>query len=124
MSEIDLTIQKALERIVTALVSDADEDLSRLDMLEEAVSYAAIALGMSPPDHKALREQLDTVAVQVIADKLDADNLQLYQALLKDAEDDHVASVFATRDAKLSSKVAKVMEEHVKRADSTDYSVN
>lgn len=122
-------IEKALERLITAIISDSDTELSRIEMLEEAVSYAAIALGMSPPDAKALREQLDTVAVQVIADKILMEDLKIYQVILTEEKDEHIASVFATTDATMSNKIASLLGEQEKDNKKkpkkpVDYSIN
>jgi tRNA A22 N-methylase len=123
----DASIIKALERLVTSLISEADPDLSRLDMVEEAISYAALILGMSPPDHKALREQLDTVAVQLITDKVERENIKIYQVAVTCEHDHHVASVFATTDdflaSELSRSVDKIVDNKSKKT-AQDFSIN
>lgn len=124
----DTTVQKALERLVTSLISDVDSDLNRLDMVEEALSYAALALGMSPPDQKSLREQLDTVAVQLLTDKVERENLKVYQVAVTCEQDDHIASVFATADTALAADLSGVIERHAsnsaRKKHSQDFSVN
>lgn len=121
----EAALLKALERLVTAILSEADPDLSRLDMVEEAISYAALMLGMSPPDQKALRDQLDTVAVQLITDKVEHENLKVYQVAVTCEHDRHVASVFATADDGLADELASVVERSaLKKQKSQDFSIN
>jgi hypothetical protein len=123
----DTTIQKALERLVTSLVSDVDSELCRLDMVEEAMSYAALALGMSPPDQHHLRDQLDTVAVQLITDKVERENLKVYQVAVTGDRDEHISSVFATADTGLAAELSRIVERHASNGNkkqSQDFSVN
>lgn len=121
----DASLIKALERLVTALLSEADPDLSRLDMMEEAISYAALILGMSPPEQKALREQLDTVAVQLITDKVEYENLKVYQVAVTCEHDRHVASVFATADDALAAELTQAVERNAtQKKSSKDFSIN
>ncbi len=121
----DASLVKALERLVTALLSEADPDLSRLDMMEEAISYAALILGMSPPEQKALREQLDTVAVQLITDKVEHENLKVYQVAVTCEHDRHVASVFATADDALAAELSQAVERNaINKKSSKDFSIN
>lgn len=122
----DTTTVKALERIVKALIADADEELTRLDMIEEALSYASLVLGMTPPDQKALRDQLDTVAAQILADKIEREGLKVFQAVLTCEHDEHLATVVAVSDPDLAHTINKMVERFVEKTNkpNPNYSVN
>jgi hypothetical protein len=123
----EASLAKALERLVTSLISEADADISRLELVEEAISYSALILGMTPPEQKALREQLDTVAVQLIADKVEYEQLKVYQVAVTCQHDQHVASVFATTDPVLAEELSRAVERNVSQTNkktSQDFSVN
>lgn len=123
----EASLAKALERLVTSLISEADADISRLELVEEAISYSALILGMTPPEQKALREQLDTVAVQLIADKVEYEDLKVYQVAVTCQHDQHVASVFATADPVLAEELSRAVERNVSQKNkktSQDFSIN
>jgi len=123
----EASLAKALERLVTSLISEADADISRLELVEEAISYSALILGMTPPEQKALREQLDTVAVQLIADKVEYEQLKVYQVAVTCQHDQHVASVFATADPVLAEELSRAVERSVSQKNkktSQDFSIN
>jgi hypothetical protein len=123
----EASLAKALERLVTSLISEADADISRLELVEEAISYSALMLGMTPPEQKALREQLDTVAVQLIADKVEYEDLKVYQVAVTCQHDQHVASVFATADPVLAEELSRAVERNVSQKNkktSQDFSIN
>jgi tRNA A22 N-methylase len=123
----EASLAKALERLVTSLISEADADISRLELVEEAISYSALILGMTPPEQKALREQLDTVAVQLIADKVEYEDLKVYQVAVTCQHDQHVASVFATADPVLAEELSRAVERSVSQKSkktSQDFSIN
>ena len=123
----EASLAKALERLVTSLISEADADISRLELVEEAISYSALILGMTPPEQKALREQLDTVAVQLIADKVEYEDLKVYQVAVTCQHDQHVASVFATADPVLAEELSRAVERSVSQKNkktSQDFSIN
>jgi tRNA A22 N-methylase len=82
---------------------------------------------MTPPEQKALREQLDTVAVQLIADKVEYEDLKVYQVAVTCQHDQHVASVFATADPVLAEELSRAVERSVSQKSkktSQDFSIN
>lgn len=119
-------VGKALERIVSALLGEVDPKISRLDMIEEALNYASLLLKMAPPDHDALREQLDTVAIQLLADKVEREDMKLYYVKVTDEDDKHMATVVGTCDPDVAEALKVLVEEASppKKKDPKNYTIN
>jgi hypothetical protein len=119
---------KALERLVLALVSSPDTELTRTDMIEEALNYSALALGMSLPNVTALQEQLTTVAVEVLSDRAILSDARAYVVNVTCAEDQHLATVVATGDDDIADEIKRVVDRHQARKQpprpAVDYSIN
>lgn len=111
------TYKKALERLVKAL-SDKELDLSgdvvaRIELLEEALSYAVIALGKPRIDHEELLERLDNLAVQLVMDRMSRMDLYVYHVKVSDEDDEPMFSLFSTFDDKLATDINACIQHKV-----------
>lgn len=128
MSKSDVTATKALKRLMDSLLNDVADGLSRAEVLEEALSYAAIVTKQDLPNPDELRDQLDSVAVQMLVDKVEREDLKVYQVGVTCDHDEHIATIVATMDDTIAAEVDAVVVRHAekakKAAEEADYSIN
>ena len=122
MSQADMTT-KALQRLVEAL-THPETDMNRIEMIEGALAYAALALGEDVDDEESLiRENLEQLAAQTLIDKLDRENLTVYQYAVQGGNEEELGSVMVTTSPTLGALVSeqiKALLETRRAADTFD----
>lgn len=97
----------ALRLLVEALVLGSDEEANRIDMIEAALSNAAKVLD-EDLDNEAVKDNLETLAVQTLVSKMDDEGLTIYRLAVKDPHDDaEIASIVTTTNPLLGSLLSE-----------------
>jgi len=110
---------KALQRLVKAL-THPETDMNRIEMVEGALAYAAIALGEDVDEDSLIRENLEQLAAQTLIDKLDRENLTVYQYAVQGGNEEELGSVMVTTSPTLGAMVSEQIKALLESRRATD----
>lgn len=103
--------RKALSFLVQALTTDED-GVSRLDMVEEALTLATLALGAPEVDTAKLEDAMETLATQVLVNNLERHDHVCQRISLVCEHGDENAVVIVTTNPDLANKLDGVIQLH------------
>ena len=111
----DLLLQ-ALERLVAALCAPEAKS-NRIEMVEEALVYARVALGkkgeMTEKEREDLFSNLETLGLQIIVDAMDRQDLSLYQATVSFSDTTESAVIVASNHPVIGPLLSSHVEQLV-----------
>jgi hypothetical protein len=112
-------VKKALERLVSSLTSKEVKS-NRIEMIEEALLLARLALGesdsMSEAEADDLVSNLETLGLQIVIDSMDRQDLVLYRAKVTFSDDaQNPACVIVTTHPVLGPLLDRHVEQMVER---------
>lgn len=107
--------RKALERLVSALL-DEEHDDNRVEAIEEALIGAQLALDREETfDEEDLYENLTTLAIQQIVNKMGREGLQIFRArVVLDNEEEEVIEMVATSNPVISGIIEHTIQQYLK----------
>jgi hypothetical protein len=101
-------MKKALQRLVDALLSPCEEQ-PRVEAVEEALTYAGLALGHRPIDYDTLQDQMETLAAQILLDSLNQSSAVCRSIRINDEDD---AAIVTTTSPVLARHLVEVIDAH------------
>lgn len=129
MKEADDLFRKALERLVASL-SVEEGHSNRIEMVEEALTYAQIVMGKKPmteAEHTEFMANMEALGIQILVDSMDRQDLALYRAKVTFSDDDNAACIIVTAHPVLAPLIDRHVEQMVNAhpdKPKTNYEVN
>lgn len=114
-------VRAALERLTNALI-EPESNTNRIEMVEEALTYALTALGRPTLDEDArakLLANMETLAIQTIVDVMDRGDMSFYHVEVSFSDDDDKTMLLSCNHPVLGPLISKEAERIVATHQST-----
>lgn len=108
-------VRAALERLTKAII-EPEDNTNRIEMVEEALTYALTALDRPPLDDEArakILTNLETLAIQTIIDVMDRGEMSFYHVEVSFTDDDDRMLLMSCSHPELGPLISKEVERIV-----------